>query len=110
MYLFSEILNLTNKMSAHMIRQATAYEIASVVVIIMSLVVFLRTLDGVFDSALTGIEKVDLKNDATFKDYIKSRLFFVPSLRLIRFSSYTATFSTEVGARSGSSLMFQTVG
>ena len=31
MYLFSEILNLTNKMSAHMIRQATAYEIASVV-------------------------------------------------------------------------------
>ena len=64
------------------------YEIASVVVIIMSLVVFLRTLDGVFDSALTGIEKVDLKDDATFKDYIKSKLFYIPTVRLIHRSTY----------------------
>ena len=64
------------------------YEVASIIVIIMSLVVFLRTLDGVFDSALQGIEKVDLKEDATFKDYIKSKLFYIPTVRLIHRSTY----------------------
>ena len=64
------------------------YEAASMIVIIMSLVVFLRTLDGIFDSALTGIEKVDLKEDATFKDYIKSKLFYIPTIRLIHRSTY----------------------
>lgn len=64
------------------------YEIASTIVIIMSLVVFLRTLDGIFDSALTGIEKVDLKKDATFRDYIKSKLFYIPTIRLIHRSVY----------------------
>lgn len=64
------------------------YEIASPIVIIMSVVVFLRTLDGVFDSAVTGIEKVDLKEDATFKDYIKSKLFYIPTIRLIHRSTY----------------------
>ena len=64
------------------------YEVASTIVIIMSLVVFLRTLDGVFDSALTGIEKVDLQEDATFRDYIKSKLFYIPTIRLIHRSVY----------------------
>ena len=64
------------------------YEVASNIVIIMSVVIFLRTLDGIFDSALTGIEKVDVKEDASFKDYIKSKLFYIPTIRLIHRSIY----------------------
>ena len=64
------------------------YTSAVNIVIFMSLVVFLRTLDGVFDSALTGIEKVDLKENATFRDYIRSKLFYIPTLRLIQRSVY----------------------
>jgi hypothetical protein len=70
------------------------YEMATNIVIIMSLVVFLRTLDGIFDSALTGIEKVDLKEDANFKDYIKSKLFYIPTIRLIHRSVYLVSVSS----------------
>jgi len=67
------------------------YEIASSVVIILSILVFLRTIDSIFDSALVGIEKVDLKKDANFKDYIKSKLFYIPTIRLIHRSTYLAS-------------------
>jgi hypothetical protein len=41
-----------------------------------------------FFSALQGIEKIDLDENATFKQYLKSRLFFVPTLRVIQYISY----------------------
>ena len=64
------------------------YEIASSVVVVLSITVFFQTLNGLFESALEGTEKVDLNEKATVKDYIKSRLFYLPTLRLIQRSAY----------------------
>ena len=64
------------------------YEIVARVVIVMSIVVFFQTLNGLWESALTGIEDVDLNERATPRDYIKSKLFSLPTLRLIQRSVY----------------------
>lgn len=60
------------------------YEIASLVVIFFTLTVFLKNITNIFSEILRGIEKVDLNPSATFKDYAKSNLFFVPTLRIIQ--------------------------
>jgi hypothetical protein len=59
------------------------------IVIILSFKVFLDMFFGVYFYAMLGLEKVDLKN-STFKEYLKSKLFFLPTIRLIQFSSYIA--------------------
>ncbi len=59
------------------------------VVIILSFKVFLDIFFGLYSSAILGLEKVDLKN-FTFKEYLKSKLFFLPTIRLIQFGSYGA--------------------
>jgi len=64
------------------------YEIAAIIVIVMSIVVLFQTLNGLWESALTGIEDVDTNENATPKDYIKSKLFALPTLRLIQRSVY----------------------
>lgn len=67
------------------------YEIAASVVMILSITVFFQTLNGIFESALEGTEKVDLNEKATVKEYIKSRLFYLPTIRLVQRSVYLAT-------------------
>jgi len=67
------------------------YEIAASVVMILSITVFFQTLNGIFESALEATEKVDLNEKATVKEYIKSRLFYLPTIRLIQRSVYLAT-------------------
>jgi hypothetical protein len=64
------------------------YEIAAIVVMVMSIVVFFQTLNGLWESVLTGIENVDLNEKATPKDFLKSKLFALPTLRLIQRSTY----------------------
>lgn len=64
------------------------YEIAARIVIVMSIVVFFQTLNGLWESALMGTEDVDLNEKATPRDYIKSKLFSLPTLRLIQRSVY----------------------
>ena len=64
------------------------YEIAAIIVMVMSIVVFFQTLNGLWESALTGIENVDLNEKATPKDFLKSKLFALPTLRLIQRSIY----------------------
>lgn len=66
------------------------YEIATSVVIFTSIFVFLNTLSTVFHSFLTGIEKVDINEKSTFKDYIKSKLFFLPTLLLVQNGVYVS--------------------
>jgi len=67
------------------------YEIAASVVMILSITVFFQTLNGIFESALEATEKVDLNEKATVKEYIKSRLFYLPTIRLVQRSVYLAT-------------------
>jgi len=64
------------------------YEIAVPVVIILSIYMFLNTLSGVFYHYLIGIEKVDVDEKSSFKDYIKSKLFVLPALVIIQTSVY----------------------
>ena len=56
------------------------YEIAVLVVFALIPLTFLRTMQNVFSQALTGIEKVDTDENSTFMDYVKSKLFVIPTL------------------------------
>lgn len=64
------------------------YEIAVPVVIFMTLRVLLFSLSDVFIEFLRGIEQVDLKSESTFKDFIKSKLFSLHTIRVIHGSLY----------------------
>lgn len=64
------------------------YQIAVFVVVILSVHMFLNVLINTFQLSLTGIEKIDANVNATFVDYIKSKLFFIPTIRLIQSLSY----------------------
>jgi len=64
------------------------YQEAYLVVIILSLRFFLNVFSAVFRDSLLGIEKVDLNKESTFKDYFRSKLFFMPTLSIIQFGFY----------------------
>lgn len=64
------------------------YEVAVLVVLVLVPVIFLRTFTAIFTQALQGIERVDINEKATFKDYLKSKLFFLPTLGNIQRSIY----------------------
>ena len=64
------------------------YEIAFPVAIIMSFEVFLSVFTNIFLLSLAGIERVDKLENSTFKDYLKSKLFFPQTIRLIQTSIY----------------------
>ena len=64
------------------------YQIAVPVVIFLTLRAFLFTLSGIFENSLKGIETVDMKSNQTFRAFVKSKLFLLPTIRLIKYSSY----------------------
>ena len=66
------------------------YDAAVFMVIFITLRSFLKNLGGAFTQALQGIEKVDTK-ESTAKEYVKSKLFYIPTIRLIRRGVYLAT-------------------
>lgn len=66
------------------------YEIAVPIVLLLAPRTFFSTINKVLWAALQGIEKIDVKESATFKEYIKSKLFLIPTLRMIQYGSYVA--------------------
>ncbi|MGH2612695.1 MAG: hypothetical protein ACRDFB_06545 [Rhabdochlamydiaceae bacterium] len=70
------------------------YEGATIITIFMTIRMFFSTLGSVFYPALIGIEKVDLDENATFRDYLKSKLFFLPSLSILQSIIYLALLTT----------------
>ena len=64
------------------------YEIVFPVAIILSFEIFLSVFTNIFLLSLAGVEKVDKFENSTFKDYIKSKLFFPQTIRLIQTSIY----------------------
>ena len=60
------------------------YEIAAPVTIILSFYVFLSVFTNIFLLSLAGVERVDKFENSTFKDYLKSKLFFPQTIRLIQ--------------------------
>ena len=67
------------------------YEAAYVVVIFLSVNMVVQTFNNIFDASLKGIEKVDIDEKARFKQYIKSNLFFLPTLTTIQRVTYIVT-------------------
>ena len=63
------------------------YDIAALVVIFITIRTVLKIIGSALASSLQGIEKVDTK-DSSQKDYLKSDLFFLPTVRLIRRGVY----------------------
>ena len=68
------------------------YDIAMLVVVFITIRSFLKILGNAFGHALQGIEKVDTKQ-STIKEYLKSNLFYLPTIRLIRRGVYLSTLA-----------------
>lgn len=60
------------------------YEIAFPLVIILTMKFTLMTFNRAFENFLIGVENVDLNPKSTFKNYAQSRLFTIPTFRLIQ--------------------------
>jgi len=60
------------------------YEIATTVVLFMTLKMFTSNIFTVFYQALLGIEKVDVNKKSTFREYYKSKLILLPTVNIIR--------------------------
>ena len=68
------------------------YDIVALVVVFITLRSFLKILASALSLALQGIEKVDIK-ESTQKDYLKSKLFYLPTIRLIHRGVYLSTLA-----------------
>jgi O-antigen/teichoic acid export membrane protein len=64
------------------------YVIAVPIVIILAIEGFLTVLTNMFQLTLIGIEKIDTYSNSTTRDYLKSKLFYVYTLRLIQVIVY----------------------
>ena len=60
------------------------YETAIIVLVILSFYTFFSVLSQAFQEYLKGIERVDFQISSTFMDYVKSKLFQVPTIVLIQ--------------------------
>jgi len=69
------------------------YSEAITVLVFLIPMIFLRTLAEQFSLALEAIENVDVREDASFRDYLRSKLFYMPTLRIIQRGSYLISLS-----------------
>lgn len=72
------------------------YDVAVIVVIIMTIRAFLYVLTGVIVQTLRGIETVDMNEESTFKDFIKSKLFSIPTIILMQSSLYVVILTIGI--------------
>jgi O-antigen/teichoic acid export membrane protein len=64
------------------------YVIAYPVVIILSIQILLNVFYMTFQSVILGSDSVDNAEKSTIKQYVKSKLFFMPTLLVIQFTSH----------------------
>ncbi|MGH1522500.1 MAG: hypothetical protein ACRBB2_09170 [Nitrosopumilus sp.] len=70
------------------------YDVAATVVLFMTLKMFTTNIFSIFYQALLGIEKVDVDERSTFRDYAKSKLFLLPTINIIRSIVYISGLTT----------------
>jgi len=68
------------------------YQDAYLAVIILSFMMFFKVINSTLGSILISLEKVDIEKKPKFSNLIKSKLFLVPSARLISSSIYLSVF------------------
>ena len=82
--LFTSITITFSKQSLFILNPV--YEFLFPVVIVIAIWKFFDVISIGFQSYIVGIEEVDTKNTSTFKDYLKSKLFLIPTIALIQHS------------------------
>ena len=82
--LFTSITITFSKQSLFILNPV--YEFLFPVVIVIAIAKFFDVISMGFQSYIMGIEEVDVKNTSTFKDYVKSKLFLIPTISLIQHS------------------------
>jgi O-antigen/teichoic acid export membrane protein len=69
------------------------YKTAAFVVIFLSFRMLFRSFSGIMENYLTGIEEVDMKKNASIKDFLKSKFFTIPTFRIIQYLVYLLILS-----------------
>lgn len=69
------------------------YVEAEPIVYISAVTAFAYAITGVCYSILMGIEKVDINLNSKFSDYVKSKLFTVPTLNYIQYGTYVGSLA-----------------
>ena len=59
------------------------YREAGIIVILLALRIFLKNFNAILSQSMQGIEEIDTDTNATQKDYFKSKLFHIPTIKLI---------------------------
>ena len=72
------------------------YVIALPVVIFASIFVFFNMLNTTFYTVLAGTEKVDVYENSGFKDFLKSKLFYLPTILLVQYVIYIAILIVSI--------------
>ena len=68
------------------------YDVAATVVVFITIRTVLKVIGSALASSLQGIAKVDTK-ESTNKEYLKSDLFYLPTIRLIRKGVYLTSLA-----------------
>ncbi len=68
------------------------YQDAYLAAIILSFMMFFKVLNGTLGVILISLEKVDIEKNPKFLNLIKSKLFLIPSARIISSSIYLSVF------------------
>ena len=68
------------------------YQFADFIVMILSLKILLTVLHKYFQQILLGLENVDVEKNLKFSKLVHSKLFFVPTINIIQYSSYIIIF------------------
>ena len=79
------------------------YVEAQIITLFLVPMILLRTIDNVLSKTLEGKENVDLNQNATFLNYIKSRLFYLPTLSILQRISYISLLAITLIILSDSS-------
>ena len=64
------------------------YAIAASIVWILAVRELFATINRIYRTSLQAIEKVDTSENSTLKEYIKSNLILVPTIRMIQYACY----------------------
>jgi len=67
------------------------YEATSIIVVILSFKTFFWVFRDTLDRILLGIDTIDLEENLSFSQLRKSKLFFVPTRKIIHFGLYIST-------------------
>ena len=85
------------------------YAIAVIVVVLMTLRTFLYKLSNIFQEALHGSESIDASENPKFIDFVKSKLFTLPTIILIQYSLYVLILAIVLLLTKGDSTQLELV-